>query len=123
VRFRLLTVACAAALVAVGIATGATATTSAVPKLRGAIGPGFTISLKNAAGKKVKSLKHGKYTFIVRDKAGIHNFTLKGPGVRNKMITGTGFVGTKTVRVTLRTGKYRFYCTVHPFVSGTFKAT
>lgn len=122
-RFRLLTVACAAALVAVGIATGATATTSAVPKLRGAIGPGFTISLKNAAGKKVKSLKHGKYTFIVRDKAGIHNFTLKGPGVRNKMITGTGFVGTKTVRVTLRTGKYRFYCTVHPFVSGTFKAT
>jgi hypothetical protein len=64
-----LAVAFTAALVAVGIATGATATTTAVPKLRGTIGPGFTISLKNAHGKKVKSLKHGKYTFIVSDKA------------------------------------------------------
>ena len=116
-RFRLLAVASAAALVAVGIATGATATTTAVPKLRGTIGPGFTISLKNAAGKRVK------YTFIVRDKAGIHNFTLKGPGVRNKMITGTGFVGTKTVTLRLKAGKYRFYCTVHPTITGTFKVT
>ena len=79
-RFPLLTVAFAAALLVVGIATEATATTTAVPKLRGTIGPGYTISLKNAAGKRVKSLRHGKYTFIVRDKAGIHNFTLKGPG-------------------------------------------
>jgi hypothetical protein len=123
VPFRLPTTAFAAALLAVGIATAATATTIAVPKLRGTIGPGYTISLKNAQGKKVKSLKHGKYTFIVRDKANIHNFTLKGPGVRNKVITGTGFVGTKTVRLTLKKGTYRFYCTVHPFVSGTFKVT
>jgi plastocyanin len=123
VSFRLLAVAFTAALVAVGIATGATATTTAVPKLHGTIGPGFTISLKNAQGKKVKSLKRGKYTFIVRDKANIHNFTLKGPGGRNKMISGTGFVGTKTVSVTLKKGTYRFYCTVHPFVSGTFKVT
>ena len=122
-RFRLLAVVSAAALVAVGIAAGATATATAVPKLRGTIGPGYTISLKNAHGKKVKSLKHGKYTFIVRDKANIHNFTLKGPGGRNKMITGTGFVGTKTVSVTLKKWTYRFYCTVHPFVSGTFKVT
>jgi hypothetical protein len=35
VSFRLLAVACTAALVAVGIVTGATATTTAVPKLRG----------------------------------------------------------------------------------------
>ena len=118
--FRLLAIAFTAALVAVGIATGAT---TAVPKLHGTIGPGYTISLKNAQGKKVKSLKRGKYTFIVRDKANIHNFTLKGPGGRNKMISGTGFVGTKTVSVTLKKGTYRFYCTVHPFVSGTFKVT
>ena len=120
--FRLLAIAFTAALVAVGIATGAS-DHDAVPKVHGTIGPGFTISLKNAQGKKVKSLKRGKYTFIVRDKANIHNFTLKGPGGRNKMITGTGFVGTKTVSVTLKKGKYRFYCTVHPFVSGTFKVT
>jgi len=123
VRFRLLAVASAAALVAIGISTGATATTTAVAKLRGTIGPGYTISLKNAAGKRVKSLRHGKYTFIVRDKAGIHNFTLKGPGVRNKMISGTGFVGTKTVTLRLKAGKYRFYCTVHPTITGPFKVT
>jgi plastocyanin len=39
------------------------------------------------------------------------------------MMTGTGFVGTKTVSVTLKKGTYRFYCTVHPSVSGTFKVT
>jgi plastocyanin len=123
VRFRLLAVVSAAALVAVGIAAGATATTTAVPKLHGTIGPGYTISLKNAHGKKVKSLTHGKYSFIVSDKSNIHNFTLKGPGGSNKTITGTGFVGTKTATVTLKKGTYRFYCTVHPFVTGTFKVT
>jgi plastocyanin len=123
VSFRLLAVAFTAALVAVGIATGATTTTTAVPKLRGTIGPGYTISLKNAQGKKVKSLTHGKYTFVVSDKSNIHNFTLKGPGGSNKPITGTGFVGTKTATVTLKKGTYRFYCTVHPFVTGTFKVT
>jgi plastocyanin len=120
---RLVTLASAGALVAVGIAPGATATGMAVPKLRGTIGPGFTISLKNAHGKKVTTLKHGKYTFIVGDKSSIHNFTLNGPGARNKPITGTSFVGTKTVTLTLKAGKYRFYCTVHPTITGTFKVT
>jgi hypothetical protein len=111
VRFRLVVLASAAALVAVG-ATGATASTRAVPKLNGTIGPGFTISLRNPNGKRVKTLKRGKYTFVVRDKANIHNFTLNGPGTRNRMISGTSFVGTKTVTLTLKKGKYRFYCTV-----------
>jgi plastocyanin len=123
VRSRLVTLASAGALVALGIATEATATAMAMPKLRGTIGPGFTISLKNAQGKKVATLKHGKYTFIVGDKSSIHNFTLNGPGAKNKMITGTSFVGTKTVTLTLKTGKYRFYCTVHPTITGTFKVT
>jgi plastocyanin len=123
VRFRLVALASAATLVAVGIATVATATTMAVPKLNGIIGPGFAISLKNAHGKKVTTLKHGKYTFIVGDKSSIHNFTLNGPGIRNKTITGTSFVGTKTVTLTLKKGKYTFYCTVHPTITGTFKVT
>ena len=122
-RSGLVVLASAAALVAVGIATGASATTGAVPKLQGTIGPGYTISLKDAHGKKVKTLKHGKYTFVVRDKASIHNFTLNGPGIKNKTITGTSFVGTKTVTLTLKKGAYRLYCTVHPTVTGTFKVT
>ena len=86
------------------------------------IGPGFTISLKNA-GKNVATLKHGKYVFMVRDKSNIHNFTVNGPGIKNKTITATGFVGMKTATLTLAKGGYRFYCTVHPSVSGTFKVT
>lgn len=111
----------AAALVSVGVAAKMKAT--ALPKLKGTIGPGYTISLKDAHGKSVKMLRHGKYTLVVQDKASIHNFTLNGPGIKNKTISGTSFVGTKTVTVTLKTGKYRYYCTVHPFVTGTFKVT
>ena len=122
-RFRLVAFASAAALVAVSIVAAAPAATMIVPKLHGTIGPGFTISLKNARGKKVTTLKHGKYAFIVGDKSGIHNFTLNGPGIKNKTITGTSFVGTKTVTLTLKKGKYTFYCTVHPTISGTFKVT
>ena len=121
-RFRLVALA-SATLVAVGIATAAAATTMAVPKLHGTIGPGYTISLKNANGKKVTTLKHGKYTFIVADKSSIHNFTLNGPGIKNKTITDTSFVGTKTVTLTLKKGTYKYYCTVHPTVTGTFKVT
>ena len=108
-------------LVSVGVA--ATVNATSPPKLKGTIGPGYTISLKDARGRAVKMLRHGKYTLVVSDKANIHNFTLNGPGIKNKMITGTSFVGPKTVTVTLKTGKYRYYCTVHPFVSGTFKVT
>jgi plastocyanin len=122
VRFRLVALA-SATLVAVGIATAAAATTMAVPKLHGTIGPGYTISLKNASGKKVTTLKHGKYTFIVADKSTIHNFTLNGSGIKNETITDTSFVGTKTVTLTLKKGTYKYYCTVHPTVTGTFKVT
>lgn len=122
-RFRLVTLAFAATLAVGGIATAATATTMAVPKLQGTIGPGFTISLKNAHGKKVTTLKHGKYTFIVRDKSSSHNFTLNGPGIKSKTITGTSFVGTKTVTLTLKKGTYTYSCTVHPTITGTFKVT
>ena len=111
----------AAGLVSVGVA--AIVNSTSLPKLKGTIGPGYTISLKDARGRAVKMLRHGKYTLVVSDKANIHNFTLNGPGIKNKMITGTSFVGPKTVTVTLKTGKYRFYCTVHPFVSGTVKVT
>jgi hypothetical protein len=120
-RFRLVALAFAIALMAVAIPTQATATTMAVPKVRGTVGPGYTISLKDAHGKKVATLKHGKYTFVVRDEANIHNFTLNGPGVKNKTITGTSFVGTKSVVLTLKKGTYTFYCTVHPSITGKFK--
>ena len=80
-------------------------------KLVGTTGPGFTITLKKA-GVKVKTLKAGKYTIIVKDKSKAHNFRLKGPGL-NKRITSLAFKGTKTVTVTLKVGKYIYQCDPH----------
>ena len=98
----------AAAAVAVLVAASAQAAT---PKLVGTVGPGFTISLTKG-GTKVKTLKKGKYTIVVRDKSTIHNFRLKGPGL-NKQITSVSFQGTKTVTVTLKKGKYTYDCDPH----------
>ena len=117
-RFRVVGLFALAALIAVGLASAMT-----VPKLKGTVGPGFTISLKNAKGKTVKTLKAGKYAFVVIDKASIHNFTLDGPGFEDKTITGTGFTGTKSVTLKLKKGSYKYYCTVHPTIKGTFKVS
>jgi hypothetical protein len=115
-RFRLaLMLLVAAALVAVASATAAT------PKLDGTDGPGFTITLKKA-GKKVKSLKHGKYKIVIKDLSNIHNFHLSGPGLNKK--TGVGAKGTFTWTVTLKKGTYKFVCDPHASImKGSFKVT
>ena len=89
-------------------------------KLKGVTGPGFTITLKKGTAK-VRTVKPGKFTITVQDKSKIHNFRLKGPGL-NKQITTLGFVGTKTVTVTLRKGKYTYQCDPHAAqgMKGTF---
>jgi plastocyanin len=94
---------------------------AAPPKLVGTVGPGFTITLTKG-GKKVKTLKAGKYTIAVRDKSNIHNFHLKGPGL-NKL-TSVTYVGNKTWTVTLKTGVYKFVCDPHAAaMKGSFKVT
>ena len=99
-----------------GLAFGGLALASTPMKLAGQVGPGFSISLKDAKGQKVKTLKPGSYVFVVQDKADIHNFVLKGPGVGNKELTGVGFKGTKTsAALTLKAGSYKVYCSVHGF--------
>jgi len=92
-------------------------------KLVGTTGPGFTITLKKA-GVKVKTLKAGKYTITVNDKSKAHDFRLKGPGL-NKLITGLAFKGTKTVTVTLKTGRYTYLCDPHVSLGmkGSFRVT
>lgn len=96
---------------AVALATWSTA--SAAPsKLVGKVGPGDTIALKTASGKRVSIVSRGTYAIMVRDGSDEHNFYLSGPGVK-KQITGVGFVGTRTVTVKLRSGKYTFVCNPH----------
>ena len=63
----------AVALAAAAFLVSAQAST---PKLTGTVGPGYTITLKKGT-TKVKTLKAGKYTFVITDKASIHNFTIE----------------------------------------------
>jgi plastocyanin len=92
-------------------------------RLTASVGPGFTISLRTAAGARVKSLKAGTYLITVRDRSNRHNFHLTGAGVNKS--TGVSFRGTVTWRVTFRKGKtYRFRCDVHRArMKGSFRAT
>ena len=100
----------------------ATAGHAATPtKLQGTVGPGFTITLKKA-GRKVTSVKAGTYTIIVADRSNIHNFHLRGTGVNKN--SGVGATGTKTWRVTLRKGTYRYVCDPHAStMKGSFRVT
>jgi hypothetical protein len=100
---------------------GPGAAAPAIKTVQGTVGPGFTIDLK-LGGKKVTKLKAGmRYRLTIRDRASIHNFHLTGPGV-NKVITGVGFTGTKTIVLTLKQGTYRYRCDPHAgSMRGTFR--
>jgi plastocyanin len=119
---RLLIVLFAFAVAAAGTAT-AYAHQSSTPTLVGTVGPGFTIKLTRN-GKAVKTLKHGKYKFVIHDKASVHSFGLDGPSGFEKDFTSVSFTGTKTATVTLKAGKYKFYCQPHESTMfGNFKVT
>ena len=116
ISIALLAVVAAAALV-LGAPVGA------APKVvNGAVGPGFTITLKSG-GKKVTSLRAGTYRFDVTDSSAIHDFHLSGPGV-NKVITSVSFQGRKSVIVKLKHGTYRYVCDPHAsFMKGSFRVS
>jgi hypothetical protein len=102
--------------VALAVAGAAFSRGSSMPTLKGVVGPGFTISLKKG-GKKVKTLKAGKYKIVVSDKSGIHDFTLerekpKKPHIE-KLVSSVASTGSKTIVMTLKPGSWRAYCSVH----------
>ena len=99
----LLLATAAAGSIVVGSALAAGSTT-----LNGTVGPGFTIGLTKG-GKAVKTLKAGSYTIVVSDKSNIHNFHLTGPGL-NKEITTVPATGSKSIKVTLKKGTYKYVC-------------
>jgi hypothetical protein len=99
--------------VVVGLALplSAPAGTSAT-KITGTTGPGFTITLKKA-GKRVTRLAPGRYRITVSDRSAAHDFVLTGPGISRRVVTGLAFTGSKSATVTLKRGRYEFYCTPH----------
>ncbi len=92
-------------------------------KLKGSVGPGFTISLKDGAGKAVKKVKAGiTYRVSVADRSTSHDFHLTGPGVNKK--TAVGRKATITWKLKFKKGTYRFQCDPHKSVmKGSFKAS
>ena len=89
-----------------------------VTRLKGEVGPGFTIEVK-LGSKDVKTLKPGTYSIKVEDKSSMHNFHLIGPGVNKS--TSVSFVGDKTWTVTLKKGTYKYVCDPHAsFMKGSF---
>lgn len=81
-------------------------------KLLAAVGPKNTISLRNAAGRAIKTLKAGTYSVTVSDRSKLHNFHLVGKGVNRK--TGKPAMGTFTWKVSLGKGALRFFSDQSP---------
>jgi hypothetical protein len=99
----------AATIAALFVAVGQAG--AAPPKLCGTVGPGFTIQLKQGA-KRVSKLRAGTYRLVVSDRSPIHDFHISGTGL-NKVVTRVSFVGTKTIKIRLRRGTYRYVCDPH----------
>ena len=78
-------------------------------KLVGTVGPGFSISLTDSKGKRVKTLRSRTYAITVRDRSARHSFRLVGTG----KATTVRFVGTKTWTVKLKKGTLVFFCDPH----------
>ena len=80
-------------------------TTPTPLQLKGSVGPGRSISLRNAGGTKITSDAGPTPAVItVNDRSKVDNFHLTGPGV--KKATGVGFRGRVTWKVTLSPGTY-----------------
>jgi plastocyanin len=89
------------------------------PPLQASVGPGFTISLRDATGSGVSHLDPGTYTIHVDDQSDLHNFHLTGPGVNKS--TEVAATGAEDWQVTLADGTYKYVCDVHATtMRGTF---
>jgi glutamine cyclotransferase len=85
----------------------------------------FTISLRTADGRLVRSIPAGRYTIVVHDYSKLHNFALGSQTADKRLFTtGIRWVGTRTYTLTLTPGKYAYACSVHfQTMNGTFVVT
>jgi plastocyanin len=89
------------------------------PTLHGSVGPGFSISLKDASGSTVTNPAAGAYELEVEDESEEHNFHLTGPGV--DVATTVDEIGKRRFDVTLQDGRYTFLCDPHALrMTGSF---
>jgi NitT/TauT family transport system substrate-binding protein len=87
--------------------------------LQGTVGRRFILLRQD--GRRVTTLKAGRYTFVVTDSSNTQNFQLVGPGVnRRTSVRGTG---RSTWTVTLRRGIYIYRSSARPALKRTFRVT
>jgi plastocyanin len=91
----------------------------AAKKLAGSVGPGARIALRTASGARATNLKAGRYVLTVRDKSKTDDFRLRGKGVN--VATGVAFTGSKTWKIRLAKGVYRYFSDRHPALKGTVR--
>jgi hypothetical protein len=77
------------------------------PVLLASVGPGATIAVANAAGRRLAAVRAGLYDVRVSDRSVRDNFHLVGPGVNRK--TGLAARGSATWRVRLAKGRTYAY--------------
>ena len=107
--------------------TGAPSGSGAGTTLTGLVGTeadpeAFEITLKDAAGADVTTLKAGTYQIAVKDASKLHNFHLTGTGVEET--TGkVEEVAEATWSVTLAAGEYTYKCDPHANMVKTLTVT
>ena len=90
-------------------------------KLLGSVGPGARIAVRTASGARATHLKHGAYVLTVRDRSKLDNLHLRGKGVNVK--TGVAFTGSKTWKIRLAKGLYRYWSDKHPSLKGSIRVS
>jgi plastocyanin len=104
-RRKLIPVLAALAVTVALSVAGVAQAAPAAKTINGTVGPGFTITVAK------KSVKAGKYTFVIQDRSSAHNWHITGPGVNKK--TSVSGTGTKRITVTLKKGTYTIVCDPH----------
>jgi hypothetical protein len=90
-------------------------------KLSGSVGPGARIAVRTASGARATHLKPGAYVLTVRDRSKLDNLHLRGKGVNVK--TGVAFTGSKTWKIRLAKGRYRYWSDAHPALKGSIRVS
>jgi len=118
---RLILAVLAAALGALSGAASASAEARA-SRLLATVGPGSKITVTDARGQKITTIKSGIYAILVRDRSSRENFHLIQPDPLLVNKTGLRYVGTATWHIRLQRGVYRYVSDAQPSkVRGSFR--
>jgi plastocyanin len=120
-RFRLILLLPLALVLAAVLLPGSARSAAKATALNVTVGPGFTITVTDAAGKSVTQLDPGDYAITIKNLSPNqeHNFHLTGPGVNMASAFDNN---TVTWNVTFADGIYNYKCDAHPTImKGSFR--